>query len=583
MREAMIEESAVEKNGRYTITLGDALFGGVLLIGILMRFVGLGEQPLTPVEAETAWTAWSFWQPDSLMLADGSPLYFSLTRLLTPILGFSDAMMRLVPALFGLGIVLLPWLWRNRLGTMGALAMGLLFAVSPIQTVVSRTAGGDSTAVFTSLLLVIALFQFQASNQRGWLYTAVVAFVLGLNSSPLFYSSLLTLLVAFGIQNLIGSPIFVEKEGETSIIGDTTVQRTALFIGVGVFVAVSTLFLWNPAGIGTAVRLPATWLTQFNLANFNDVAAPFLVLFRYQPELVIIGFLGMGWATWRNHALGSFCIYWFASLVILALVQPGQHSLALLMTLPTAVLGALFANEQIAGRWDSHNTLVAAGTFLVLMLIWVNLARFIRTITINPEELLNLWVILFAVALTAAALYLLTSSEVDFVIQGALLALILFFAYYNWGTAWWLGHDGFNDTRERWVTSGTDDDVRVLVPVIDEISRQLSNSQTDLNILSRVDTPVLRWYLRDYDELEIADTIPATASNAVIITPIDTELALSNDYFGSDYGLLRHQPELINNEAMIIDTLRWWLFQESPTPIAEERVILWIRSDLTRE
>lgn len=583
MQNTTVKPETVE-NGRFsTITIGDALFVGVLLIGLIMRFVGLGEQPLTPSEAESAWTAWAFWQPDSTMLAEGSPLYFSLTRLITPIVGFSDGSMRFVPAIFGLGCVLLPWLWRNRLGMIGSMTVALFLAVSPIHVNISRTAGSDTTAVFAILLLLIGVFQFIETKRRGWLYTAVTAFALGLSSTPLFYSGLVSLLGAYVIYRAIGLPLVDEYEEEAvSLEIEAGMKKTAVIIGVAVFISATTLFLWNPAGIGTAALLPANWINQFSF-DYSNVADPFLSLFRYQPGLVLVGFLAMGWVTWRNHGLGSFFIYWFAMLVILAMLQPGEQSLTLLLTLPATFLVGIFANTHLSDSWDINKVLVACGSFLVLMLVWVNMARFLRIVTFDASDLTNLWIIIFAAVLAVFALFFLISFETDFIAQGGLLALLLFFVFYGWGTAWWLGHEGFHDTRERWNHTRTDDEVRVLVAVLDELSRQISNSDYDLDVLSRVDTAVLRWYLRDYDELEFTDTISATTNNAVILTPATTELALANDYFGSDYGLLRHQPELVTSEAVLLDTLRWWFFQESPTQIPEERVILWVRSDLSQE
>ena len=112
----------------------------------IIRFVDLGKLPLSPVEAAEAWSVWQFWQPIGAGIAT-SPAYFSLTSMLLPLLGDKDAVMRLIPALFGLGIVLLPWLLRRQLGVIGALTTSLLLAVSPIQTIVSRTAGGDALAL----------------------------------------------------------------------------------------------------------------------------------------------------------------------------------------------------------------------------------------------------------------------------------------------------------------------------------------------------------------------------------------------------------------------------------------------------
>ena len=53
------------------------------------------------------------------------------------------------------------------------------------------------------------------------------------------------------------------------------------------------------------------------------------------------------------------------------------------------------------------------------------------------------------------------------------------------------------------------------------------------------------------------------------------------DYVGSDFGLLRNgtgpAPESATPWS---DLLRWWLFHETAVNAIEERVILWVRSDM---
>ena len=53
--------------------------------------------------------------------------------------GDGDVVARLVPALFGLLTVLLPWLWRGRFRPGVWLTASVLLAVSPIHMTVSYT------------------------------------------------------------------------------------------------------------------------------------------------------------------------------------------------------------------------------------------------------------------------------------------------------------------------------------------------------------------------------------------------------------------------------------------------------------
>lgn len=564
-------------NGRSAqITLADGVLGLLLLAGGIIRWVNLGGQPLNPSEAEAAWQAWAFWQPNSALLASGSPAYLSLTRLLTPLLGFGDGIMRLGPALLGWAILLLPWLWRRRLGKVGALVTTLLLAVSPLQVIASRTANGETAALLALLLLVIAYFQFRDTGQTRWLYALAAAGGLGLNSAPLFYSGLVALLIAALIYRWIRLPLFVQAAPPVA----RRTRQTAVLVGIGTFVAIATLFLWNPAGLGTAVRVPAAWLAQFRTSA--PLLDPYMALARYEPVLLVVGLLALVWMMWRNHPLAAFCAYWLVGGLLLMLAQPGELSHALLLTLPGSLLVGIFADAVLETGWSRFHALVTLGGLLALLLMLVNGGRLLRLIALN--DLINLWIMMLALAIGMAALYFLLGWEPTAVVSGSLLALLLFLAYWQWGSAWWLGHAASNDPRERWVRVGTDDDVRALIPTITEVSRQFTRADHDVEMVSLVDSPVLRWYLRDFQQLQFVDTLPVESNHAVIISPLAMQaLRAGSDYMGGDFGLLRQEPPAAAaSDSPLLDTLRWWLFHESTAVVPQERVILWLRADLAQ-
>lgn len=563
------------------LTLGDLLLVGVLLIGAVGRFANLGAPLMTPAEAEAAWTVWAFWQPSSEILATGSPLYNSLTKLLTPVLGFTDGSMRLVPALFGLATLFLPWLWRHRLGNIGALTTSFLLAVSPLNLMVSRTAGGDSTAVFAILLLLISGIQFIDSRRSTWLWAAATAVGIGLTSSPLFFTGVLTLAVALLIRRWIGLPLFLNEERP---VANAETWRTAGLVAGGVFLGITTMLLWLPAGLGTAVRIPADWLGQFNLTAPAEIVNPLLALARYELILLLVGLVALIWATWQSQPLAAFFTYWLATGLLMLLFQQGEMSLALLLTLPGALLIGQLAQTALNGRWQLTSWLVTIGGLLVMMLLLLNSSRLLRVAAGGAEQLEYLLVIVLGLALGLTGVYFILSYDVPAVRQGSLLAVILFLAYYQWGVGWWLTQEANNDPRERWVQEGTHDGVRVMLPILSQLSEQVANAEANLDIVSLVDTPVLRWYLRTYDQLEFIDTLPVGAQHTVIISPFEADLPLGSEYLGADYGLLRFEPAPPGQSATLItDTIRWWLFQESPAVMPEQRLIVWVRADAVQE
>ncbi|MCP5096496.1 MAG: phospholipid carrier-dependent glycosyltransferase, partial [Chloroflexi bacterium] len=181
------------------LTGASLLFLTIGSIAAIIRVTDLGHLPLSPDEAAQAWAVWGFGKPGVDVLLTGSPAYFSMSKLLSQLFGDSDAIMRLGPALLGIGIVLLPWLWQKRLGMIGALTSSILLAASPLQTIIARTASGDSTAVFALLLLLIAIFRYRETIDKRWLYAIAAAIGLGVATTPLFYGGLVSMSMAFGI------------------------------------------------------------------------------------------------------------------------------------------------------------------------------------------------------------------------------------------------------------------------------------------------------------------------------------------------------------------------------------------------
>jgi hypothetical protein len=147
----------------------------------------------------------------------------------------------------------------------------------------------------------------------------------------------------------------------------------------------------------------------------------------------------------------------------------------------------------------------------------------------------------------------------------------------SWSTAWWLSNVGANDTRERWIREASDDDLPLLADTMTELSWQIDNSEQDVQILSAVESPALRWYLRDFPNMDLVGALPRTVDSPLIITTANQTDLLFDGYIGADFGHKRLDTPLYLTPR---EALQWWLFHESPIPVDEERVILWLRADI---
>ena len=173
------------------ITLEHVLYAVIVALAALLRLGDLGIIPLSPDEAFNAVAVWDFWKNPGTAPSIGSPLYFSLTVFLSQIFGFSDTSMRIVPALFGMALVPMPWFLRDRIGQIGALIAGLLFAISPTLVLASRTAGGQSAALFAGMLVFVAWLRFYETKDDGWLYGIAAGLAIGFISGKIFFSIIL--------------------------------------------------------------------------------------------------------------------------------------------------------------------------------------------------------------------------------------------------------------------------------------------------------------------------------------------------------------------------------------------------------
>ncbi len=552
--------------------------GLMLLIGGLAAVLRLGELarlPLSPAEATAALPSWQFWTANPVTAAPLSPAYFTFTNLVMALGVGGDTAARLMPALFGLLTVLLPWLARGKVRPAAYLTAALFLAVSPILVAVSRTAGGDAFALFA--LLALALAWLRWDDGRAWPLLAGAALGLGLASSPLFYTGLIPLVVAATLT------------GGAGRLGQRAARTAALSAAV-VFVAAATCALLYLPGLGAALRLAFHWVQQFGLAAGQPglaagLASPFLALLRYDPAATL-GLVALVWR--RGERFGLFVGLWAALILPLMLLQAGEMVNVAALLLPAYLLTGLLAGEVWARREPRASRRTAVGAALLILalgaLLVVAGGRIARLGLLAGEYGPLMTVAALAFALAGVAVIVSMAWDNAAARRGVLAGIALLLLFWQWGAAMQLSRQGANDPRERWVAAGTDDDVPVMMELLRRTSLQVTSSERDLTIFSLVDSPVLRWYLRDYLQASFGATLPhdwdagLSAAADVVIAPLDAQPELPADYFGADFGLERH--EVAPGPLVLAEALKWWLFRESTAPANEERVVLWIRSDL---
>ena len=312
----------------------------IFLLALGMRLWDLEVRPIHYDESIHAQYSFQLFQGqgyrhDPMM---HGPFKFLATAGIFHLLGDSDFTARLLPALLGSLLVVLPYLLRRQLGEKGALLTAGLLAFSPSFLYFSRFLRDDILIAFWTLLLVAAIWRYWEEKRDRYLYLAAFALVMAVTTMeatllllPLFllylfffsgkelltalrrranFSSLSPPATLFLVLFTLALPQYAAA---TSLLqgplGITLASRTApegAPVGVGLWVAgaiVLFLFLFSLA-VGLRWS-PRRWLVC--AAIFYGIYIPLYSTFFANP-------LGLGTGVWGSLS------YW--------LVQHGKNRLA---------------------------------------------------------------------------------------------------------------------------------------------------------------------------------------------------------------------------------------------------------------
>jgi hypothetical protein len=575
------------------LTVERGLYGIILLIAAFLRFFGLSAQPLSLLEAANAWPAWLAALAVSAPTVGPptSPLLASLHTVLFWLTTGGDVVARVIPALAGLGLVLLTWWWRDWLGRPATLLLALLLAIDPWLVALSRLADGAMISLALGLLALTALLHLLTATTESpagqrWAYLTALAIALLLVSGALAWSFVPVLfwfVQVFPRATLHPdelAPQYTSAAGQREAAENSTpswenrekvwlgIPRRAWVIGGLAALLGSTTWLAQPANLGLISHSFSTWIGYLGGATADSypLSWPFLRLWVDNPLLLVFGGIGIiqlwlakptqsvdepetgYWLLATTPAWRWFLTGWLAWGLILLLL-PGRNPLQLpMLGLPLAILAAttgarILRNVQRNLPWLESGLLLGVLTILLIFFTfsaWFLLAQW------QWEMRRALVLLLFlAVAVLLIVIFALWANWSQArVVVGSYSGLLLLMV--TWSSSWQLNH---------WVEPGeingffahfTDPDVRRLAADVHTLSAQRVGDATQMPLLVQMTAqpdPVLGWYLRDMYNLRWV-LAPATESSASQIRPLVITLGdgQSNDqqlvdYMGSRYAL----------------------------------------------
>lgn len=377
------------------------LIGVVALIGVLaLRLVDLGERAMHHDESLDAWWAWR--------LATGQgyeydPVYHGPLRIIVTagfylLLGTSDTVARLLPALCGLALIATPMLIRRTLGTVGTVAAMVALAISPTLVYFSRFGREDVTFALASTIFMLAVVELLREPRR-WLPPVIgVSGAAAWAVKESFYITGFTvvtyLVVAGFVMRRPGRPWkehpFVAR---VAAVGrDPWWWALAGFLGV--FITSYTVFLTDPPGLWRGLFGGLEyWLGQHEVNRGSQPVGFYAVLLiAYEWPLLLLGAAGVVVVLRRPGPVGLFLV-WSAVAHIVIYSWAGERYPWLLVhqVVPLALLSGLAVDRAARALRAAGRSELIGGALVGLALVAFSTLTAVRTAHVNdtdPRELM---------------------------------------------------------------------------------------------------------------------------------------------------------------------------------------------------
>ncbi len=588
---------------------------GVLLTGALLRLASLGTDALSPEGARHAYAAYALLRGSGTALdsASGGPFSVLFGALLLFLFGVSDQVVRLGPALAGIGTVALAIPLRPYLGRAGALLAGFLLAISPSVVYFSRLELPDAYAAFFATLLFVAILRAFDGARRGGIVllgaTAALLFV----SAPVGLSLLLILLVAAVLLPIVLPGARDERFGMANLrVAGREGWLPAVLLAVALLLLIFSAFGAVPGNLAAG---PVDWLGAWGTTLFGPAQGGRGPLFAlgllplYEPLALIAGLVGLvrlftrpvdaSEQTGGVTARGMLAFWAIVGTILLAIGGGAQPQQILLVAVPLCLLAGATLGDLIERiEWRQGGAFWAGGAGIILC-VALALAAWGATIgqVLQPSRIpdetgrllsLLMTVVLFALPLTGAALWFARRIEPVAALRALAFGFVLFLLGFGFRSAVGLSIYRADAANEPIVYNASTPEIRPLMERILRLSRDLTalnrtvadptgGHGLGVAVEPTVEWPT-RWYLRDFPNLQVVSTasLATTGSGAttppqLLFRPGDGKPATSGDYTPQTYKLTWSYPasqELIGAERPFLRWLNFLVFRNNVAPAA---------------
>jgi hypothetical protein len=542
---------------KLSITVEHALYAGILLIALALRFISLGAAPLNEAEAQAAYTAHQVARGDDVSFGEQAG-YVILASATFSLVTSSEFLARFWPAVFGVALVALPYFWRNIIGPKPAILLSIIFALDPGLVAVSRLASGRMIALAAGLIAITA-WKYQRESA-----TAVLG-ALALLASPTIFFGLLVLFTIWMI-----SPWKVLPNRARNPL-------VRLFaVGAAFYLLAATLLFLVPNGLSGFGSVIADFVN--GLMDPSGVS-PLQVLFAftaYSYPILLFGIIG-GIRLWSvpNVEGKRLSLAALVGLLMITLYPGRQVADLLWVIIPLSTLAALEISRYLymprveqKATFGEMGLVVLLGMFLILMLA--------RASTSDPGSVqFRTWL------LAAAAVPLLAAIATVLIAygwsrqaaaNGLVWGTVILFAFGSLSASSRFIRSEIANANDLWAPGPGAGYLRLVAASIEDLSAWEQGQPGSISVETKVESDALHWMLRDFPQrsYSIVDS-----RSQVLITSLSVENNSSLEaYRGQSFPINIHRVW----EAWPPNLLSWLLYREAPT--YAEQAILWASADI---
>jgi 4-amino-4-deoxy-L-arabinose transferase-like glycosyltransferase len=585
----------------------------VATLAIGIRLIGRTEWPLSPGETSIAHDAWALLKGNDLTsAADAHPALVQLTSLTMFLFGDTDYTARLVSLAAGVGILITLFWLRSWFGERAALAIAIIWAISPVMTMSTLRLDGGAVLVFVSLIVlsITMILPGNPSSVKAIVLGASLA--IGLTVHPLGWIVIpLTLAPAmYLIRDIRFGGLF------PVVLGTFAAS----------FITITTWFFTRPTAIVDFFSESFSSLRDDHLSNLGiEWTLPFIVLLVDEPILLplllaglIIVFVQPDWDLTAHPAIFLSIVVWAVPLLAVGVIFGGSGPALYSVTIFPLIVGAglalsMLVDGLIHQGWNSGHpalwSVVWVGLLIAIFRLAEDLAR-------GPEDQMVNWLVsagaltlLILVPLSWAAIRLAAGTGWS-LIPVTVMTFVAIFGAIELRTSLLL-HNTSDDRPGEIMLAGSS------TPAVGQLANRLVTYSNDVTryeqdvrdpeggrglviVVQQELANPFAWYLRDFPNLTISrevDDIPEELTPDVLIVPFvqqelwDTTLI---NYPARTYPVRYQEPDQIpdsTSRGLLLSAINpldyanlfnFLVYRSSPGFLATEDAVVLIHEDHAR-